>query len=121
MILQAIQEDHMFSAIECDVHDPDKLKPKFAEMCPIFKNKDISVDHIGDHIKNFALNGNNIMTTPRRSLIGSIFGEKILLATPLVKWNLDKGLKITRIYQVIKFTTKPCFKTFGKAVSETRR
>ncbi|KAJ8017821.1 Krueppel-related zinc finger protein 1 [Holothuria leucospilota] len=119
-IVQAIRDDLIFGAIECDIHVPDELKPKFAEMCPIFKNTDISVDDIGKHMKNFAMEG-NIMTKPRKSLIGSMFGEKILLATPLVKWYLDHGLQITRIYQVIEFTPKSCFKTFGEAVSDARR
>ncbi|KAJ8044458.1 Krueppel-related zinc finger protein 1 [Holothuria leucospilota] len=119
-IVQAIRDDMIFGAIECDIHVPDELKPKFAEMCPIFKNTDISIDDIGEHMKNFALE-RKIMSKPRKSLIGSMFGKKLLLATPLVKWYLDKGLKITRIYQVIEFTPKQCFKTFGDAVSDARR
>ncbi|KAJ8020623.1 hypothetical protein HOLleu_40261 [Holothuria leucospilota] len=93
-IVQAIRDDQIFGAIECDIHVPDELKPTFAEMCPIFKNTNISIDDIGEHMKNFALE-RKIMTKPRKSLIGSMFGEKILLATPLVKWYLDKGLQIT--------------------------
>ncbi|KAJ8020607.1 hypothetical protein HOLleu_40243 [Holothuria leucospilota] len=119
-IVQAILDDLIFGAIECDIYVPDELKPTFAEMCPIFKNTDISIEDIGEHMKTFALDG-NIMTKPRKSLIGSMFGEKILLATPLVKWYLDKGLQITRIYQVVEFTPKQCFKTFGEAVSDARR
>ncbi|KAJ8031107.1 hypothetical protein HOLleu_27721 [Holothuria leucospilota] len=119
-IVQAIRDDQIFGAIECDIHVPDELKPTFAEMCPIFKNTDISIDDIGEHMKNFALE-RKIMKKPRKSLIGSMFGKKIWLATPLVKWYLDKGLKITQIYQVIEFTPKTCFKTFGDAVSDARR
>lgn len=43
------------------------------------------------------------------------------MATLLVKWYLEKGLKITKIYQVIEFTPKPSFQTFGEAVSDARR
>ena len=63
----------------------------------------------------------NLMSRPRRSLIGSYFGEKILLATPLIKWYLEHGLEVTRIYQVIQYTPVPCFKPFGDAVSDARR
>ncbi|KAJ8048029.1 hypothetical protein HOLleu_00186 [Holothuria leucospilota] len=103
----AIRDDLLFGAIECDIHVYvyDELKPKFAEMCPIFKNTNVSVDDIGEHMKNFVMEG-NIMTKPRKSLIGSMFGEKILLPTPLVKWYLQ----VTRIYQVIEFAPRPCFK-----------
>ena len=61
------------------------------------------------------------MAQPRRSLIGSFFGTKILLATPLVQWYLEHGLVITRIYQVIEYTPVACFKPFGEAVSNARR
>ena len=64
---------------------------------------------------------NKIMPQPRRSLIESLKGEKILLATPLLKWYLEHGLKVTKAYQVIEFTPKPCLKLFGDAVSDARR
>ncbi|KAK3737997.1 hypothetical protein QZH41_009635, partial [Actinostola sp. cb2023] len=48
-------------------------------MCPIFKNTEISRDDIGEYMREFA-EENDIMPKPRRSLIGSLKGEKILLA-----------------------------------------
>ena len=48
-------------------------------------------------------------------------GEKILLATPLLKWYLEHGLEVTHVYQVIEYTPKPCLKPFGEAVSNARR
>ena len=48
-------------------------------------------------------------------------GDKVLLATPLLKWYLEHGLEVTKVHQVIEFTPKPCFKTFGDAVSDARR
>ena len=64
---------------------------------------------------------NDIMSRPRRSLIGSMVGEKILLATPLLKWYLEHGLEVTHVYQVIEYTPKPCFKPFDDAVSNAHR
>ena len=63
----------------------------------------------------------NIMALPRSSLIRSMKGEKILLATPLLKWYLGYGLEVTRVHQVVEFTPEPCFKHFGDAVSIARR
>ena len=63
----------------------------------------------------------NIMSQPRRSLVGSYFGEKILLASPLIKWYLEHGLEVTHIYQVVEYTPVPCFQPFGEAVSGARR
>ena len=63
----------------------------------------------------------DIMTTPRRMLVGSFHGDKILLATPLLRWYLEHGLKVTRVYQVVEYTPIPCFRRFGDAVSTARR
>ena len=61
------------------------------------------------------------MPKPRRSLIGSFSGDKILLITPLLKWYLAHGLEVTKIYQVIEYTPERCFQPFGEAESEARR
>ena len=89
-------------------------------MCPIFKNTNISRDDIGDFMRTYA-EENDVMKQHRRSLIGSMFGEKILLATPLLKWYLEHSLEVTRVYQVLEYTPNPCFKPFGDAVSDARR
>ena len=82
-------------------------------MCPIFKNTDISREDIGEFMQTFAEEQNIMMSHPRRNLIGSYFGERILLATPLIKWYLVHGLEVTHNYQVIENTPVPCFKPFG--------
>ena len=63
----------------------------------------------------------NIMSQPRRSLVGSYFVEKILLVSPLIKWYLEHGLEVTHIHQVVEYTPVPCFQPFGEAVSDARR
>ena len=63
----------------------------------------ILYDDIGEFMKAYA-EENDIMTRPRHSLIGSMKGENIQLATPLLKWFLGDGLEVTRVYQVIEYT-----------------
>ena len=106
--------------MEVDIRVPEHLKEKFSELCPIFKNTEISHGDIGDFVQTYA-EEHDIMAQPRRSLIGSIKGEKILLATPLLKWYLEHGLEVTKVHQVIEFTPEPCLKPFGDAVSNARR
>ena len=59
---------------------------------------------------------NKIMSQP-----GSYFGEKILLATLLLKWYLEHGLEVTHVYQVIEYTPNACLHPFGEAFSDARR
>ena len=119
-ILSEVRNERLFGCVEVDIRVPEHLKEKFSEMCPIFKNTEISRDDIGDFMKAYA-EEHNIMAQPRRSLIGSKKGEKILLATPLLKWYLEHGLEVTKVNQVVEFTPEPCFKPFGDAVSDARR
>ena len=57
----------------------------------------------------------------RKLLVGGLAATKILLATPLLKWYLDHGMKVSHVYQVVEFTPKPCFKSFQKEVTAARR
>ena len=118
-IIDAIKSG-LFGCVECDLHVPEHLKQYFEEMTPIFKNIDISRNDIGHHMKTFG-ESHEIMNTPRRSLIGSMFGKKVLMATPLLKWYLEHGLEITRIYQVVEYTPAACFAQFANAVSDASR
>ena len=119
-ILSEVRNERLFGCVEVDIRVPEHLKEKFSEMCPIFKNTNISREDIGEFMKAYA-EEHGIMAQPRRSLIGSMKGDKILLATPLLKWYLEHGLEVTKVHQVIEFTPEPCFKSFGDAVSDARR
>jgi hypothetical protein len=92
-IINAVKNDKLFGWVECDIHVPESLQEYFKEMRPIFKNTEIRREDIGEFMKNYA-EENNVMARPRRSLIGSMKGDKILLATPLLKWYLEHRLEV---------------------------
>ena len=119
-ILAAVIDGTLFGMIECDIHVPPELRSYFSEMQPIFKNANVSRDDIGPYMRQYA-EENDIMSTPRRMLIGSYRGEKILLATPLLRWYLAHGLVVDHVYQIIEYEPKPCFQNFGDSVSAARR
>ena len=79
-ILAAVLNDQLFGALEVD-----HLKPTLTEMSPVFKNVEVSRDDIGDHMRQYAVE-HDIMSQSRKSLIGSMFGSKIMVITPLLKW-----------------------------------
>jgi hypothetical protein len=47
--------------------------------------------------------------------------KKILLASPLLKWYLNRGLVVTHIYQAVEYQPKSCFKNFQEDISNARR
>jgi len=119
-MLRAIKNNELFGIVECDIHVPASLREEFDEMPPIFKNTMVDIDDIGDHMKSFA-EAHDLMKKARRMTIGSLFGEKIMLISPLLKWYLEHGLVCTKIYQVIEYTPLACFEKAGQRVSNARR
>ena len=116
MIVRAVEEDSFFGAIEVDIAVPDqwsssiKERPDFrdkfdpftpyeyfSEMCPIFLNTEIPMDKIGAHMRSY-MEGVGLDTKrPRKLLVGGMRAEKILLASPLLCWYLNHGLKVSRV------------------------
>ena len=119
-IITAVVDGTLFGMIECDIRVPFELKDHFAEMQPIFKNTTVTRDDIGPFMRQYAVD-HDIMSTPRRMLVGSYRGDKILLATPLLQWYLAHGLVIDRVYQVVEYHREACFRHFGESVSAARR
>lgn len=119
-IIKAVKNESFFGLIECDIEVPRHLREKFSEMTPIFKNVSVSREDLFEPMKSYAT-ANEKLHTPQRMLIGSYFGEKILLMTPLAKWYLDRGLTITKIYQIVQYKPKRCFDTFASSVTKARR
>ena len=119
-ILAAVIDGTLFGMVECDIHVPEHLQDHFAEMQPVFKNVTVTRDDIGPFMRQYA-EENDIMSAPRRMLVGSFHGIKLLLATPLLRWYLAHGLVVDRVYQVVEYEPNPCFQRFGESVSAARR
>ena len=119
-IIAAVVDGTLFGMVECDVRVPDNLREHFAEMQPVFKNTTVTRDDIGPYMRQYA-EEHDIMLTPRRMLIGSYRGDKIRLATPLLRWYLAHGLVVDHVYQVVEYHREACFRHFGESVSAARR
>ena len=115
-----ILNDKLFGFVQVDIETPEDLKEKFSEMTPIFKNAEIKFEDIGEYMHNYH-NENNIPFNKGKKIIGSYFEKEILLYTPLLKWYLQQGSIITKIYTAIKYTPLKSFQQFADEVSDARR
>ena len=61
-----------------------------------------------------------IKDIPHRLLIGSYFGKKIGLSTPLLKWYLNHGLVISHIYTVVEYIPNAALNSFMMQVAQAR-
>ncbi len=87
-ILEAVKNNDLFGAIECDIQIPDKwtgekaktmeLTPYdyFSEMSPLFLTTDVKYEDIGAHMQNH-IESNQLSKKPRTLLVGGIRAKKI--------------------------------------------
>ena len=119
-ILEDVKNDKIFGFVKCDLHTPNHLKEKFSEFPPIFKNCEITLADIGEHMQEYCRSVNR-KTGVKKSLISSMYGEGILLSTPLLKKYLEMGLIVTNVETVIQYYGKRVFKWFQDEVCRDRR
>ena len=119
-ILNDIKSNKMFGVVEVDIQVPSHLYDKFSEMSPLFCTSDIPFQAIGRHMEDF-VNDVGLSKKPRRLLVGGMKAKKIMLTTPLIKWYLENGLEVTKIYQVAQYQKMRCFKNFVKQITDARR
>ena len=81
-ILDDVRNEKIFGFVECDIHVPNDLIDKFSEFPPIFKNTEITLTDIGDHMREFCRHTTR-RTGVKRLLISSMHANGILLLTAL--------------------------------------
>ena len=119
-LLALVKEGTVFGMVQCDIEVPAERREYFSEMQPIFKNTLMTRDHLGTVMREFAeLNG--ILKQPRRTLVGSFHAQGILLSTTMLRWYLQKGLVVKKVYLCVQFTPNSCFEHFGQEVTSCRR
>ena len=102
-ILTGVLNGEVYGFVECDVTVPQKkatdfesfseLLPQdmYSELSPIFVTSEISFEAVGTHIKEYA-SRMQLGRKPRTLLVGGMRAKWILLATPPLKWYLDRGI-----------------------------
>ncbi|GMF36580.1 unnamed protein product [Phytophthora lilii] len=121
-IIDDINADKIFGFLECDIRTPDHLKTYFSEMTPIFKNvlidcTDESV--IGKHMFDHNEARKQSRAKPARKLIGSYFGEKIFIYTPLLKFLMgDADKSKAMIAGMMKLVGNSAFGRSGMDMSK---
>ena len=119
-ILEGIRNETLFGMAEVDISVPDEWPPElqgqfsrspyehFSEMSPIFCTTKVPFDAVGPCMQEY-IEKQNMSKADRTLLVGGMRAERILLATPLLVWYLEHGLKISKVHQVIEFQSQRCF------------
>ena len=115
-----IDEDKLFSYVQCDLKVKEELYERFANFPPIFKNSNVGREDIGDFMRECA-EKNNLLMKPQRMLMSSYKLNNGIVITPLLKFYLKLGLRCTKIYRFVEYTPQKCFNDFVQSVVDARR
>ena len=118
--LEQICAGKYFGAVVCDIRVPEGLKGHFAELLPVFKNVEMSIDDVGPYRKNLCQDLGEFKT-PRRSLIDSYFRQQVMVASPLLQWHCAYGLVVENITAFICYELMAWLHKFTKEVEMTRQ
>ena len=96
---------------------PTELQPLFSDHPLYIKNPMVSREDFGEYMKKVA-DEHGLLKKPKRTLICCHFRKKILITTKMTKFYLEKGLKITRIYEFVEFHPEKCFEDLGNTICD---
>ena len=117
-LIEDIKSGLKFGVVGCSIEVPERLREKFSEFLPIFKNCGVSLEAIGLHMKDFA-HEHKLLKKPRM-LISSFCPQRAPVVTPLLEFYLERGLVLNQVYWFIQYTHEKCFESFVNSVVETR-
>lgn len=131
-LLEGVLKDELYGFLEVDLSVPEtwgkgfetfsSLTPReyFQEMSAIFCTSEIPFESFGPHMQHYAREM-EMGEKPRVLLVGGMSARKILIATPLLRWYLQHGIEVTKIYQVVEYQKSRCFEGFADTISDNRR
>ena len=120
-LCNAVLNGNLFGYLQVDIQVPEQLKDKFREFSPLFVVDSIPGDLVPAHMKEYQKKTNRKTLSEAKKLLGVLQAKKILLYTPLLKWYLEHGLKVTGIYKYLLYTPGKPFSWFPEEVSSARR
>ena len=120
-LCNAVLNGNLFGYLQVDIQVPEQLKDKFREFSPLFVVDSIPRDLVPFHMKEYQEKTKRKTLPEAKKLLGVLRAKKILLYTPLLKWYLEHGLKVTGIYKYLSYTPGKPFSWFPEEVSSARR
>ena len=131
-ILKGVVNGTIFGCVEVDISVPKEwgtgfgkytsLNPYeyFEEFSPLFCTTDVPFESWGELMQTYAIE-TNMSLKPRTLLVGGMKASHILLITPLLKWYIQHGLVVEKVYEVIQFRPGYPFKGFVQEITSARR
>jgi hypothetical protein len=119
-LIQRILDETFWGCVEVDIEVPEHLYEYFSIEPPLYINVTYSSELAGEYM-DWVIKKLGKKHTTNRKLICSMKATKILLKSNLIKWYLEHGLIITKIYGYIPAIKAKLYEEFANWVSDSRR
>jgi len=113
---------NIYGFIEVDIYTPENLFNKFGEFPLVFKNAEFDINKEAGETMNGIFNQfDNKESRMTKKLISSFKGDKVLIKSDRLKWMVEQGLVVTKVYGYIECEKGQPFQKFMDKVSDERR
>ena len=122
-ISNLVQSEKLFGFVLVDLQSPDELIKKYVELNfpPIIRKDSITMEMLSPYMMDRLEQLQRKMPSKGvQTVINSWHAEKLLVFTPLLKWYLDFGIRITKVYDIIQYQPAKYFKNFIDSCVEGR-
>ena len=120
-LIQGIKSGKLFGFIVADVESPEKVINEMKEFPPLIRKMTLTDEHLSDYTRNrLKIEKPNMKKFQRDSLIQCFHGQQLLLMTPLVRFYMEKGLKIFNITKFIQYIPSTALNPFASHVTRMR-
>jgi hypothetical protein len=120
-ILNGIRSGKLFGYIVADVNTPEDIAKKLQNFPPIIKRAKITDQHLSEYMRSrIKLEKPNLKKFKRETIIQCFNATDHLMMTPLAKYYLEKGLKISNIKKFIQYIPSECLAPFVSLVTKMR-
>ena len=113
-----VMNGELFGFLQVDIHVPDKIIDKFSKFCPLFVMDSIPAELIPSHMREYQTRTRRKTIRGTTKLFGVTRTEEILLYSPMLKWYISHGMKVTAIRKYLRYKPGQPFSWFSKEVRQ---
>ena len=119
-LISAVEKDAFFGIVSVDILVPENLTEMYENFPPFFVHSTLKRCMLSDEMQKIAKKFCKLQRE-QRVLLSALEATKTSIITPLIRAYLQRGFKITRVYEAVQFTMpKILFHKLGERVSKLR-
>jgi len=103
-----LKQGSWFGFAEVDIKIPERLWPKFEEMCPFFYNKKVPAKAVPKHMADY-LTRTGRKCGDGKKLVGALSAVRMLVYAPQLLWYMNHEAVVTKVYRTIDYQPAKIF------------